>query len=71
MRTELKVNFKCSDCGSLLEIPLKDENSKGLGCTWAGDAIMNIIVEPCRFCIEKQTKDARQFAQTLKNLIEL
>lgn len=69
MRTEMKVNFTCSECGSLLEIP-SEQNKDAPEFEWAGNITFNIKVQPCPHCIKKKTEDARLLAESLKNLIK-
>lgn len=74
MRNKLIVSFNCTDCGGQLHFsyePRKDVKGKydASGDPTGAEVCYapNMWVEPCRHCIEKHTKPAKQLAEALEN----
>lgn len=81
MRTNLVMRLNCSECGRQLNLKLEKESANpveisghnenpkiptGAACLHAG----LIMVEPCRFCIEKYTGPSKRLLEALNSLQE-
>lgn len=62
MRSELKVELKCNDCGSNLEVSA--ENSKH-ECNSASNYTMKLSVVPCQKCKETYSRPAKLIHEAL------
>lgn len=76
MRNNLITRFHCSECGNILNLVYPKDAAEpvepgygvvtpseptGAACVYTP----RIMVEPCRFCIEKYTGPAKQLAKAI------
>jgi hypothetical protein len=77
MRTNLITHFYCSNCGNQINFDYdKDDSPKKVEAnrqtetepTGACCRYNRILVEPCKHCIEKHTRPAKDLANAIKAL---
>ncbi len=80
MRTNLITHFHCNECGNQLNVeydkndsPKKKEFPSEMQTekepTGAACRYNEILIEPCKSCIDKHVKPAKKLAQAIRELI--